>query len=169
MVLKTEHLIIREFTMDDLEDLSLLLANEEVMRFSVAGPLSRDQAKDLLHERILGHYSKFGFGLWALIHTENQRFIGFAGLISQLIDGEQLIELGYRLDPKYWGKGLASEAASAISRFAFEQLHLNQIISIIDPKNSRSLNVASRLGMQYWKDAIFHGAIVQIYRIKDGA
>ncbi len=86
--------------------------------------------------------------------------------MSQSIDGEDLIELGYRLDPKYWGKGLASEAALAISQYAFERLRLDQIISIIDPKNTRSVGVASRIGMHYWKDSIFHNIPVQIYMLK---
>ncbi len=86
--------------------------------------------------------------------------------MMQSIDGEDLVELGYRLDPSYWGKGLASEASFAISQYAFDQLHLDQIISIIDPKNTRSVGVATRLGMHYWKDALFHNIPVQIYVLK---
>jgi len=163
ILLKTKHLIIREFTLDDVENLSLLLSNKEVMRFSVAGPLSLEQTKEFLQKRILDHYSQFGFGLWALIHVENQCFIGCAGLLFQSIDGENVIELGYRLDPNYWGKGLATEAALAISHYAFDQLHMDQLISIIDPNNQRSLSVASRLKMHYWKQTVFHGTPVQIY------
>ena len=91
---------------------------------------------------------------------------GYAGLMSQSIDGEDLIELGYRLDPKYWGRGLASEAALAISQYAFDRLQFDQIISIIDPKNIRSVGVASRIGMHYWKDSLFHNISVQIYALK---
>ena len=166
MFLQTKHLIIREFTIDDLDGLSSLLGNKEVMHFSLAGPLSREQAKDYLEKRILGHYAQFGFGLWAVVHSEEQRLIGYAGLMSQSIDGEDLIELGYRLDPKYWGRGLASEAALAISQYAFDRLQFDQIISIIDPKNIRSVGVASRIGMHYWKDSLFHNISVQIYALK---
>ncbi len=166
MFLQTKHLIIRELTTNDLDELSLLLGNKEVMHFSLAGPLSCEQAKDYLEKRILGHYAQFGFGLWAVIHSEDQKLIGCAGLMMQSIDGEDLVELGYRLDPRYWGKGFASEAAFAISQYAFDQLHLDQIISIIDPKNRRSVGVATRLGMHYWKDALFHNIPVQIYVLK---
>ncbi len=63
MFLQTKHLIIREFTIDDLDGLSSLLGNKEVMHFSLAGPLFREQVKDYLEKRILDHYAQFGFGL----------------------------------------------------------------------------------------------------------
>lgn len=166
MFLQTKHLILRELTINDLDALSLLLGNKEVMRFSLAGALSCEQAKDYLEKRIFGHYAQFGFGLWAVVHSEDQKMIGCAGLMMQSIDDEDLVELGYRLDPGYWGKGLASEAAFAISQYAFDQLHLNQIISIIDPKNTRSVGVATRLGMHHWKDALFQNIPVQIYVLR---
>ena len=167
MLLKTKNLIIRQFTMDDLDELFSLLRKKEVMQFSLAGPhISLEQTKDYLDKRILSHYTQFGFGLWAVVHSESRRLIGCAGLMMQSIDGEDLVELGYRLDPEYWGKGFASEASLAISHYAFDHLHLDQIISIIDPENTRSVGVATRIGMCYWKDTLFHGAPVQIYVLK---
>jgi RimJ/RimL family protein N-acetyltransferase/aminoglycoside phosphotransferase (APT) family kinase protein len=166
MFLQTKRLIIRELTLNDLDELSLLLGNQEVMHFSLTGPLSREQTKDYLEKRILSHYAQFGFGLWAVVHSKDQRLIGYAGLMMQSIDGEDLVELGYRLDPCYWGKGLASEAVAVISQYAFDQRHLDQIVSIIDPNNKRSIGVATRLGMHHWKDALFHNIPVQIYLLK---
>jgi GrpB-like predicted nucleotidyltransferase (UPF0157 family)/ribosomal protein S18 acetylase RimI-like enzyme len=166
MHLETKHLIIRELTSDDLDAFSSLLGNPEVMHFSLSGPLSREQAKDYLEKRILGHYTQYGFGLWALTLAKNKQLIGIAGLLRQSIDGEELVELGYRLDPKYWGKGIASESAGAIARYAFDELQLDQIISLIDPKNVRSSRVALRLGMHYWKTTLFHNVPVQVYVLK---
>ena len=166
MFTKTARLTIREFTIEDLDAFSDLMSNEEVMRFSVAGPLSRDQARDYLQKRIMSHYVEHGFGMWAIVHTADNRLIGSAGLMMQTIDRENLVELGYRLHPAYWGKGLALEAAAAIAEYGFTELHLEQIISIIDPKNDKSVGIASRLGMHYWKDAIFHNILVKIYVLK---
>ena len=136
------------------------------MRFSVNGPLTTAQSKDYLHDKILDHYGKYGFGLYAVIHKIDQRLIGYAGLIIQPIDSKEEIELGYRLDPRYWGKGLASEAACALCHYAFEHLKINQLISIIDPRNIRSIKVAERMGMVFWKEAIFHQTPVHIYILK---
>ena len=52
----------------------------------------------------------------------------------QTIDGANLVELAYRFDPSYWGKGLAVEAAAAIVEYGFRELHLDQVIAIIDPQ-----------------------------------
>lgn len=84
----------------------------------------------------------------------------------QEIDGEKKIELGYRLDPKYWGKGLATEACQAIAQYAFDMLKLDEVVSIIDPQNVRSIRVAEKVGMTKWKDTTFHGFAVGIYRMK---
>lgn len=166
MFLQTNRLILRNFTSNDLDDLSHLLANEEVMRFSVGGPLPRNQVKDFLENRIIGHYAQYGFSLYAVVHAKDNRVIGCAGFMLQSIAEEEFFELGYRLDPSFWGKGLAFEAAETLIEYGFNTLHFDQIISIIDPRNNRSLKVASRAGMRYWKDATFHGIEVQIYTIR---
>lgn len=165
MLITTKRLIIRDFSHEDVDPLALILGNAEVMRFSIAGPLSFDQTKDYLHHRILKHYTEHGFGLWALVDKEEDRLIGLAGLMIQAIDGEDLVELGYRLDPAYWGKRLAVEAGVAIAEYGFNELGIDKIISIIDPQNKQSVRVAAKIGMHYWKDAIFHEIPVKIYRL----
>lgn len=163
MDLETKRLLLRPFTMDDLDQFAHLVADPEVMRFSLKGPLSREEAKEYLQNRILDHYAKYGFGLLAIIHKETNQLIGFAGLICQCIDEENLVELGYRLDPRYWKQGLATEAAQEIVKYAFTHLGLDRLICIIDPKNVASLSVAIRLGMGLWKKTLFHGFSVEVY------
>lgn len=166
MRLETERLIIREFTLDDLDAFAFLMADPEVMRFSLSGPMNKEQAREYLQKRILDHYAMFGYGLYAVVQKAGKSLIGLAGLISQIIDKESKVELGYRLHPQYWGRGLATEACLAICQYAFTQLSINELISIIDPKNIRSLEVAKRIGMKYLKDTSFHQFPVQIYMIK---
>jgi len=162
-IFQTNQLLLRYFEMNDLEALAPILANSDVMRFSLSGPLSKDQVKEYLQKRILDHYTQWGFGLYAVIFKETRQLIGFVGLISQTIDGVGQIDLGYRLDPLYWGKGLATEAAMAVCQYAFEQLKIERIISIIEAENVRSIQVANRIGMRFWKETVFHGTPVRIY------
>src|SRR5581483_12059340 len=96
-ILETERLFLREFREDDLDALFAILSNEEVMRFSLKGPLSKKETQEYLQNRILKSYSQNGFGLWAIILKENGSLIGFAGLVIQPIDGKEFVELGYRL------------------------------------------------------------------------
>jgi RimJ/RimL family protein N-acetyltransferase len=51
------------------------------------------------------------------------------------------------LDRSYWGKGYATEGASAAVRFGFERLNLPKLSAVIHPENQRSINLAGRLGM----------------------
>jgi ribosomal-protein-alanine N-acetyltransferase len=83
MLLTTKRLILRHFTHEDLNALALLLSNEKVMQFSLAGPLSFEKAKEYLENRILEHYSRYGFGLWALISKEDNRLVRLSGLMHQ--------------------------------------------------------------------------------------
>lgn len=92
--------------------------------------------------------------------------IGYVGLINQTMDGEAKTELGYRLYPAYWGQGLASEASEAVCRYAFTVLGKKEFISIIDPNNVRSVAVAKRLGMHYWRDYFFHKIPVQVFILR---
>jgi RimJ/RimL family protein N-acetyltransferase len=166
MLLATEHLILRDFTRSDFEAFAALVADPEVMRFSLKGPMAKEEAKEYFQKRVLDHYAKYGFGVWAIFLKED--FIGFAGVITQALEGKEEVELGFRLNPKYWGKGYATEACKAICRYAFDELGFDRLISIIDPKNHRSLKVANRVGMHFLKEAIFHGFHVQVFVLKRG-
>ncbi len=167
MFTETLRLQIRDYTPEDFEAFAILMADPEVMRFSVKGPLSREEAREHFQNRILDHYQAYGFGLWALINKEinkeQQEIIGFTGLIAQEIDGEKKIELAYRILPKFWGRGLASEASEAVCKYAFTELKLKELISIIDPANARSLRLAERAGMHFLKKTQYHQLGVLIY------
>jgi ribosomal-protein-alanine N-acetyltransferase len=52
----------------------------------------------------------------------------------------------------YWGQGLATEAARAIARYAFETLHLPRLIALIEPGNAVSANVATKIGMTFERE-----------------
>lgn len=163
MFIETARLEIREWTGEDFEGFSALMADPEVMQFSLQGrPLSPEEAHDLFHKRILEHY-KNGFGLWALYYKEEKKIIGFAGLITQEVEGIKKIELSYRLLPKYWHRGLALEAAREVLAYAFNTLKLKELISIIEPENSRSIRLAERLGLRPQKMVKYYNRDVYIY------
>ncbi len=165
MQITTERLLLREFTEEDLSDFTLLMADPQVMEFSLKGTLSKEEAREYLQKRILSHYQKYGFGLWAIFIQETGQFIGLAGPITVMIDGLEEVEVGYRFAPKYWGKGFATEAVQVIINYLFSSLPLQKLIAIIDPRNHRSLKVAGRAGMHFWKKTCFHGFNVEIYAI----
>lgn len=162
-ILESNRLTIREFSEGDLCDLAKLLADPKVMEFSLKGPLDLEGSRCYLEDRIFNHYKKYGYGLWALIDKNDQKLIGLAGPIVQQIEGKEYVEIGYRWDPNYWGKGLATEAVAEIRDYLFKHYDLDQIIALIDPKNIRSARVASRSGYKLSKNIQFHGFNVDFY------
>jgi ribosomal-protein-alanine N-acetyltransferase len=82
------------------------------------------------------------------------------------VDGAEEIEIGYRLDPKYWGLGLATEAARAVRDHAFSDLKLDHVISLIHPENVASRRVAEKNGMVVEKETVFRGFPTIVFGIR---
>ncbi len=79
-IAKTQNLIIRKITDTDFEALFKLLSNKEVMRYSVRGPYSKEQTKDLMLF-ISDRYTKYPLGIWAVTEKNNDIPIGICGFI----------------------------------------------------------------------------------------
>jgi len=156
--LETERLLLRPWrAAEDLDALATLNADPAVMRWVAPNrPLRRDESADLL-DRVLRHWEDHGFGLWAVAPREEGRpCIGFAGLAvpSYLPAILPAVEVGWRLSPAWWGRGLATEAARASIAFAFERLALRSVVAVVDARNERSLRVAEKLGMRRGPDRL---------------
>ncbi|BAY34464.1 putative acetyltransferase [Nostoc carneum NIES-2107] len=162
--IETKRLILREFQPQDLHQLAPILANPQVMKFSLTGILSSVQTQEKINSFITS-YKTFGFGKWAVIYKESNQLIGYCGIAIEQIDNVTEREIGYRLDPNFWGKGLATEAASATIQYGFKQFKFPDIIGIVNPANTASVRVIEKIGMRYEKSTIFHGREIYIYRL----
>jgi RimJ/RimL family protein N-acetyltransferase len=151
--LETDRLLLRPWRpAEDLDALAALNSDPAVMRWVTPNrPLRREESADLL-DRVVRHWDEHGFGLWAVVPREERaQCIGFAGLAipSFLPAILPAVEVGWRLAPDWWGRGLATEAARASIAFGFERLGLRSIITIVDARNQRSLREA---GMQVGRE-----------------
>ena len=99
----------------------------------------------------------------ALTLKGNHQLIGFCGLLHQIVDEENFIELGYRLDQAFWGNGMATEAALAIKNYALNELKIPTLISIIHHENMASKKVASKVGMTLLKKTNFKDVLVDVF------
>ena len=145
--LVTERLELRRFAGADLGPLLVAFGDAEVMRFvgTERRPLTGDGVKVLMRTAD-GHWSDHGFGLLAVVDRASGRVVGEAGL--QVLDGGPDVELGYTLSHAAWGRGLATEAARAVLRWAFAGLRLERVVAVADPANAASLRVLDKLGMR---------------------
>jgi ribosomal-protein-alanine N-acetyltransferase len=163
VILETPRLILRPFREEDLDLFAPLMANPDFMRFSL-GVYSREQTAAFLDKVINWQ----GCGLptqFAVIHGAENRLIGYCGFLHQQVDALDEIEIAYRLDPDYWSRGLATEAATAVRDHAFRNLKLTRVISLIHPDNLPSRRVAEKNGMTIDKKTIFRGFPTLVYAI----
>ena len=146
-VLETTRLRLRCWRDGDLEPFALLNADSRVMEY-FPNVLDREQS-DRLAARIRKGLSDREFGLWALEVPGTAQFIRFAGLSVPAFEAHftPCVEVGWRLAFDHWGRGYASEAASAALSYAFGSLGLQEIASFTVPANRRSIAVMERLGM----------------------
>jgi RimJ/RimL family protein N-acetyltransferase len=114
------------------------------------GVLSRAES-DSFADRIDAHFKDHGFGLWAVEVPGQANFIGFVGLSVPGFDAHFMpaVEVGWRLDKAYWGRGFATQAAHAAVTDGFERVGLAEIVSFTTPANIRSIRVMERLGMAH--------------------
>jgi ribosomal-protein-alanine N-acetyltransferase len=160
-MIETSRLILRLFSSDDLDEFAAINADPEGMRYIGNGkPQSREQTRIRL-ESILDHYTQHGFGLFAMVDKKSGAFVGFCGL--QHLDNTSEIEVGYRLARRFWGIGLATEAARACLHYGFEQLGLERIVAVIQPGNIQSQSVARKIGLRYIRNARFYQTDVEYY------
>ncbi|HEU4407838.1 MAG TPA: GNAT family N-acetyltransferase [Polyangiaceae bacterium] len=145
--LRTPRLLLRPWREGDRAPFATLNADPQVVEF-LPGPLSRDES-DALVDRIVEHFARHGFGLWAVEAPGAEPFVGMVGLSVPSFEAHftPCVEVGWRLDARCWGRGYASEAAAEALRFGFEQLGLREIVSFTVPANLRSRRVMERLGM----------------------
>ena len=163
-IAKTQNLIIREIVDNDFEALFNLLSNKEVMRYSVRGPYSKEQTKDLMLF-ILDRYKKYPLGIWAVTEKHNNVPIGICGFIPLEEDDTQY-EISYRLLPDFQGKGLATEAAMAVRDYAAD-IEINEFIAFVDPENKTSIRVAEKIGMRFLRNDTYKGIPVVLYKYEN--
>ena len=146
-IVRTDRLLLRRWRLSDRGPFATMGMDSEVMRYFPS--LLTKTESDALATRVDGLFDEFGYGLWAVEHTDSGAFIGFTGLapMPDGIPGTGGVEVGWRLARAYWGHGFATEAAQASLMFAFNELRLHEISSITAVVNNRSRSVMERLGM----------------------
>lgn len=162
MELQTSRLILRPFRADDLDTLADLMANPEFMRFSL-GLYTREQTQAILQKFL--SWNEAGLpSPFAVILRENPGVLGYCGFLHHPEVPEE-VEIGYRLDSAYWNRGLITEATRAVRDYAFIDLKLPRVISLVHPDNIPSRRVAEKIGMTVEKQITFRGFPTNVFSL----
>lgn len=147
--IETDRLVLRKWEERDVEGLAAMNADARVMEF-FPGVMSREES-ETMHQRLLAKQESHGFAVPVVEDKLTGKFLGFCGLgiptYPVPLPFDPCVEIGWRLIPDAWGKGIAQEASRIWLRFGFETLQLNEIVSFTAIQNWRSQKVMQRLGM----------------------
>jgi RimJ/RimL family protein N-acetyltransferase len=155
-LLETERLLLRKPRLDDVDDLLEFAADGEVMQWIGGEPGGREAALEHV-ERWLARWDANDVGQFVVLLGE--RIIGRVGLLvwdSRVWDTSTYDragaaaenELGWAISSPFWGHGYATEAARAAREWAYAERGVERLISLIDPRNLRSIRVADKLGAE---------------------
>ncbi|MCR4694046.1 MAG: GNAT family N-acetyltransferase [Pseudobutyrivibrio sp.] len=146
---QTDRTILREFSMDRLDDLFDLYSKEGITDFM--DPLfDYEEEKEYEANYITFIYKVYGFGMWLVFDKTTGELIGRAGIeIRESCDRKNQAELGFCITPERWGQGLAFEVCSKIIELAKEEFQLESLIARCDPGNLRSIGLLKKLGFEH--------------------
>jgi RimJ/RimL family protein N-acetyltransferase len=165
--IRTERLLLRRWRAEDRAAFAALNADAKVTEF-LPGILSRKES-DAFAERIEAHFTRHGFGLWAVEIPGRESFLGFIGLSIPRFEAHftPCVEIGWRLASAYWGQGYATEGARGALQFGFERLGLPEIVSFTVPENLRYQRVMEKIGMTHDPVEDFdHPALPEGHRLR---
>lgn len=164
-LIETKRLRLRTWRTDDVDRFAEINADPEVMQF-FPGPLTKAETAAMI-ERMQTHQQEHGFCFWAVDQLSDNSLIGMIGLSRPKMDVHftPCVEIGWRLHPDSWGKGLATEGARACLHYAWNDLGLDEIVSFTAEINKSSERVMQKIGMT--RDAtFFHPKIPKDHRLQ---
>jgi RimJ/RimL family protein N-acetyltransferase len=163
-VIETERLILRPFTLDDVEPSYQMNLDPEVSRYTHDGGVhTKEEILEMIRDHTMKDYEDHGYGRHAVEWKETGEFIGFSGL--KYLPEYDEVDLGYRLRTDYWGRGIATESGKAALDWGFQTLDLKSIIAIALKENKASFRVMEKLGMHFDKEMEVDALTAIQYRI----
>ena len=144
--IETNRLILRPFELSDAEAAFGWFGDPVVMRFTPTGPLKSIEETNTRLAFFMDHQKAHGFSKWLVLDRSSGVAIGDSGLL--VFQDYGWIDLGFRFAQQCWGKGLATEAASAWVRAAFDEFRLNRLGAFVHPENAASIRVLEKMGFR---------------------
>ncbi|PPF62440.1 N-acetyltransferase [Clavibacter michiganensis] len=178
--LRTERLVLRTLTPDDLDDVFAYAGRDDVIRYLPWPKRNRDEVAEHLSRRLNTTLAADGDVIVLGMElppspsdpTARPRIIGDMTLVLSSIEHRQAT-VGWVLNPEYESRGFATEAASRVLSLAFDDLGSHRVVAELDPRNTSSAALCTRLGMRheahFVHSEIFKGewADLAVYAILD--
>ena len=143
---ETPRLALRAFTPADADDLYRLDRDPRVVRYVGNGrPTPRAEIETRLARAARNYAIYPGLGTWYATRRDTGAFVGWFSL--KYCPPTTDVEVGYRLLHEAWGRGYATEGATELVRYAFDDLGLYRVIAVTHPDNRASQHVLAKVGL----------------------
>ncbi len=166
--IETERLIIRDLEEFDAKGIFELDSDPKVHAFLGKNTIKTIKEAEGVINLMRRHYVENGIGRWAIVDKKTNDFIGWTGLKyeQKLREKFSYYDLGYRLRSKYWGKGIATEAAIECLKYGFDKLNLDEICAAVNIDNLASDKILRKIGLRFIETFEFEGIHCNWYKIK---
>jgi len=147
-VIETKRLVLRNFRSDDWERVHIYGSDPDFSKYEAWGPNSVDDTKKFISEMVrqASERPRYQFN-YAICLKDPDLLIGGCG-IRREAELSPIANMGWAVNPEFQSKGYATEAATALIRFGFDQLQLKLIYATCDARNQASYKVMEKLGMK---------------------
>lgn len=162
-VIETKRCLLREITLEDLDDLYRLYEPEEMTRYMDGLYENREKEEEYTRAYIEHMYRFYGYGLWLVVEKRTGETIGRAGLGHLEVEGEVQLELGYLIASQKQRQGYAFEVCQGILDYAREATEFATIHCLIQKENYASVCLAEKLGFHWEKSVVCNGKEMQRY------
>lgn len=154
-ILETPRCVLREFSMERLQELFSLYENQEMTKY-IEPLFPYEKEREYQKAYIKNMYGFYGFGMWIVCDRETDALIGRVGL-EYREDSGGCLELGYAIGVPYQKQGYARETCQAVLAYAREELGADKICCLIQRENEKSFRLAERLGFTSTEDVYLEG------------
>lgn len=166
---ETDRLILREMLPSDAEGMFELDANPLVHKYLGNKPVKTIEESQKMIAKIRAQYLNQGIGRWAVVEKVSGDFMGWSGLKLNFEKSMNMrsnfYDIGYRLIPRFWGKGYATESAIAAMDYGFNTLNLKTIVGLADVDNIASNAILKKIGLKYLEDFQYEKVMVSWYEL----
>lgn len=162
-VCETDRLIIREQTVNDIDDLYDIYEDPEILKYTEGLYEDRDEEIEYMKEYIDKQYRFFEYGVWALVNKEDGKLIGRAGISNR--EGYDIPEIGFVIGKEYRRKGYAKEALSVILTYASKELMMTKMQAFTLPNNKASIELLKTLGFEKSGEDVISGKVHDRYYV----
>jgi RimJ/RimL family protein N-acetyltransferase len=148
VILETERLVLRQFTVDDAPFILELLNTPTWLQFiGERGVKTLAQAKQYLLDGPIKSYEVNGHGLYLVMEKQNGIPVGACGILRR--EGLSQPDVGFAFLPAYTSKGYAYEVASKLMEYAKDSLHISPLFAVTTPDNVRSIRLLEKIGFRF--------------------